>query len=98
MIIVSHIYNCLNKPYTNSFENQPYSFRIRSEESSSTITVPISKYLSYHNLSLIDDTYDINNIELYKSLPPQSSKIIEVIHPNYGYPEYGCLHEYMFVI
>jgi hypothetical protein len=34
-------------------------------------------------------------IALLEAYPPQASQVIEVNHPRYGYPEYGCLHKYV---
>lgn len=90
------IVECLYKPYTTPDHEHPYFLKMLSNTSTDH-KVNILKYLSFHNLSLTFQASDQTEIEEYQTLSPQSSQVIEIVNDIYGYTEYACLHQHMFV-
>ena len=85
---------CLRSP----FPKNDASFLIRNKQSSEVIVLPVNPYLAHYNMTphlfdsvaLSEDT--LNKLD---SNPPSLSQVIEVVSPQYGYPEHACLHRYV---
>lgn len=86
---------CLRSPYPKN----DASFLIRNKQTSELTVLPVNPYLAYYNMTphLGDSVSTLSEDTLNKlaSNPPSLSQVIELVSPQYGYPEHACLHRYV---